>query len=257
MEDIPAGSGLLVWYAPFYQPKVQKELQEVGSPHSLVGAMVVTQKVSRGVQPATKKPLVVAPSLTKIVVGQGEVTFTHHSVQQADDDSHFSRPLIYLEDKCSTGILPPRCTQLPESSSTLMLQGTAQTKKYSLGGKTIELYSGQSAQVNLRPSIQLATVSEDLAGPECVVRLTVTAAQESDGDQELLGEDDQELLGEDDQELLGEDDQVLLGEDVPEDLDLVPPSEAEGTRKAHASPTSPNKRKYRQLNEHNAGRFKK
>lgn len=252
VKDIPAGSGLLVWYAPFYQPKVQKELQEVGSPHSLVGAMVVTQKVSRSVQSSAKKSIVVAPSLARIVVGQGEVTFTHHSVQQTDADCQFSHQLIYLEDKCAPGIMPARCTQLPESPSTLMVQRIGQTKKYPLEGKPIELYGNQPAQANLSPSIHLVSVSEDSPGPECVVRLTVTAAQEVGDDQEPLS-DDQELLG-DDQELLS-DDQELLGDDTSEDLPLALPSSSEGTRKLCTGPLVSHKGKYKKLNVHKSGRF--
>ncbi|XP_050692853.1 uncharacterized protein LOC126983785 isoform X2 [Eriocheir sinensis] len=252
MKDIPAGSGLLVWYAPFYQPKVQKELQEVGSPHSLVGAMVITQKVSRSVQSSAKKSLEEAPSLAKIVVGQGKVTFTHQSVQQVDADGHLPCQLIYLEDECGTGILPNvSCTQLPESPSTFVTQGIAQTKKYLLEGKTIEPYSCQPTQANLRPSIQLASVSEDSPGSECVVRLTVTAAQETGDDQEAG--DDQETG--DDQE--ASDDQELLGDDTAEDLQLDLPTSSEGTSKTHANPMLCHKRIYKKLNVHKSGACKR
>lgn len=219
-----------MWYAPFYQPKVQKELEEVGSPHSLVGATVVTQKVTRSGHPSARKPLVVAPSLAKIVVGRGEVTFTHHSVQQSEVDCHLPHELTDMEDKCATSMVPLRHTALTEHS-TVMFHGFSPTKKYSHGKKTIQLYTGQLPQVSSGPSIQLAPVTEDLSGPECVVRLTITAAPEAG------------------------DEQDLVGEDTAEDIPLPHPRDAEGTRKSHNAVTSRHRRRYRQLNGHKSGRF--
>ena len=225
-ENIHAGAELLVWYAPFYQPKIQKELEEVGSPHSLVGAAAVTQKVIRSGQPTARKPFVVAPSLARIVVGRGEVTFTHHSLQQSETDSHLTHELTDMKDKCATNMMTVRHAAAAELS-TVILQGLVPPKKISNGKKIIQFYTGQ---VSSGPSIQLAPVREDSPGPECVVRLTITAASEA-----------------------GEE-HGLMGEDTSEEMPPLPPNDAEGTRKTHTSTASCHRRRYRQLNGHRSGR---
>uniref|UniRef100_A0A0P4W0T3 C2H2-type domain-containing protein n=1 Tax=Scylla olivacea TaxID=85551 RepID=A0A0P4W0T3_SCYOL len=227
-ENIPAESELVVWYAPFYQPKVQKELEELGSPHSLLGTAVVTQKVIPSGQPPARKNLVVAPSLARIVVGQGEVTFTHHSVPQSDSDCHITHELTDVDGKCATNVVTLRHTAVTELS-TVMLHDFSPTKKYSQGKNTIQLCTSQPSQVSSESSIQLAPVREDATGPECVVRLTITAASEA-----------------------GEE-HALMGEDTAEDVPLPLPSDAEGSGKIHSTVAPRHKKKNRQLNGHQSG----
>ncbi|KAG0723137.1 Zinc finger protein 26 [Chionoecetes opilio] len=230
-EDIPAGSELVVWYAPFYQPKVQKELEEVGSPHSLVGASVVIRRLSHRGQPSARKPEVAAPSLARIVVGQGKVTFTHHSVHPSDGDDQAYCEVTDIEDKCAANTVALRHSALPEPSSSVMLQGFVPSKKYSHGKKIIRLYVGQPPPVSSGPSIQLAPVREDFLGPECVVRLTITAASEAGEEQDLTGED--------------------AADDMP--LPLPSEEEEEGTKNMPATTASRQRRKYKQLNGQRAG----
>ncbi|XP_045114467.1 PR domain zinc finger protein 15-like isoform X2 [Portunus trituberculatus] len=225
-ENIPAGSELVVWYAPFYQPRIQKELEEVGSPHSLVGTAVVTQKVIPSGQPPARKKLVVAPSLARIVVGQGEVTFTHYSVQHNESDCHLTHELTDVDGKCDTNVTQGHAaiTELP----TLMLHDFP-PKKYLQGKKTVQLCTNQPPQVSSGSSIQLAAVREDSTGPECVVRLTITAASEAD------------------------EEQALMGDDTVEDMPLPLPSDIEGSGKLHSTVAPRHRKKYRKLNGHRSG----
>lgn len=97
-EDIEAGSELLVWYASFYLPRVQEELRQLasnkslGQDHSLLGAPSATRRLatkpSLVASHSSDSELTVSPSLARISVGGGQVTFTHNNAWTGEAVDH-------------------------------------------------------------------------------------------------------------------------------------------------------------------------
>lgn len=201
-EDIEAGSELLVWYASFYLPRVQEELRQLagntslGQDHSLLGASTVTRRL------ATKPSLVashssdsalsVSPSLARISVGGGQVTFTHNSAWVGEAFHHITphSPNQFSLHTPMTGLHMGGKGDTRDALVIRQAQTASNPSEYLQSGF---LHGRNEEQVVIRPgyeyslsgrdeeskkSIQVIVDNNGVSEKNCVVSLTITATGE-------------------------------------------------------------------------------
>ncbi|KAG7174943.1 Zinc finger protein 26-like 10 [Homarus americanus] len=188
-EEIEAGSELRVWYAPFYQQKVKEELKALGYGQSLGGAAVLTRRVPLR-PPQSKVPLggqlhISTPSLSRIEVGRGQVTFTHNAKGSEPDSLFLEQPAVTESPLVGNKYLPGeaglgRQIQTPVTSAGYLRDDYIQHKKRvdSLGQDDFG-YSAQTNHTSTSQSIVLVSNRNASREPECIVTFTITAASEN------------------------------------------------------------------------------
>lgn len=201
-EDIKAGSELLVWYASFYLPRVQEELRQLagntslGQDHSLLGAPIVTRRLATKPSLVTShssdSALAVSPSLARISVGGGQVTFTHNSAWVGEAFHHIPPPSpnqfslltptsnLHMGGKGDTrDALVIRQSQTASNLNEYLQSGFLNGRNgdhivirhrydYSLSGRYEES----------KKSIQIIVDNNGVSEKNCVVSLTITATGE-------------------------------------------------------------------------------
>lgn len=181
-EDISEGSELRVWYTPFYQEKMKEELKSLGYNRSLVGSAVVVRKsaVSHHMSHLTPA-LQVSPSLSKIVVGKGQVTFTHSAGGKGYETGLQSKPVLLSGDFVVAA---------PSYNVPWVREGQMLKPKLGLQGESNSLTDQRrgrldangpkpilgTAEVFTKPSIELVTEKNDTHLKERIVTFTITAA---------------------------------------------------------------------------------
>ncbi|XP_042878604.1 zinc finger protein 236-like [Penaeus japonicus] len=180
-EDIPAGSELRVWYTPFYQEKMKEELKSLGYNHSLVGSAVVVRKSGlNNYMPNPPTALQVSPSLSKIIVGKGQVTFTHNAGCKDLETGSQSKPILLAGDLV---VAPPSYVPWGKESQLskpkLGLQGEnnslADQRRDKLDINNSRPILG-TAEVFAKPTIELVSEKGGTQMKERIVTFTVTAA---------------------------------------------------------------------------------
>lgn len=186
VEDIQEGSEMRVWYAAFYEQRLQEELKALGYKQTIGTSHVVTRRVPlrEKCQPdvQTTSSIHVVPSLTKIVVGRGQVVFTH----QNESYSNCLEPPAVSEgfrvtDKYFSGE-HVQGIQSPQSnlSSNFVHENNIINKKrdQNLSAHYYKSLSGTN-QSNTLQSIDLVSNIDSMTEPKCVVTFTITAVSEN------------------------------------------------------------------------------
>ncbi|KAK8753612.1 hypothetical protein OTU49_000649 [Cherax quadricarinatus] len=243
-KEIEEGSELRVWYAPFYQHKVKDELKALGYNQSLVGTSVLTRRVpfeqSQAKTPA-ETYLHVAPSLTRIIVGKDQITFTHSAIQgeREHDNNFIKHPLVPnahpVADKYFSSEIELEkqiTTTVSSSGNYLCEKNIQQKKKDETANEGNFEFCPQVNQSSLVQSIVLVNNRDITREPECIVTFTITAASENSDSSPSHNEhyDNFSLHSEG----------CLLGDDLHEDS----PAEVDGDCKSFKSAT-PKRKSYK------------
>lgn len=181
-EDISEGSELRVWYTTFYQEKMKEELKSLGYNRSLVGSAVVVRKPAGSHHmPHLTAALQVSPSLSKIVVGKGQVTFTHNAGGREYETGLQNKPVLLSGDfvVAAPSYNVPWIREGQMSKPKMGLQGESNSltdqRRGRLDANGPKPILG-TADVVTKPSIELVNEKNDTHLKERIVTFSITAA---------------------------------------------------------------------------------
>ncbi|XP_069192463.1 PR domain zinc finger protein 15-like isoform X2 [Procambarus clarkii] len=183
-EDIEVGSELRVWYAPFYQQKVKEELKALGNRHTLVDTTLLAPTVpleQSGAKFPAESLLHMAPSLSRIVVGKDQITFTH-SLRGGENDKYIKcspapEGTFAADRYFSNDIGPGKQMQMAASSSYLWENHIHGRKKDETSSQSNYMHYSHVNQTSTTQSIVLVNNRDSASDPEFVVTFTITAAE--------------------------------------------------------------------------------
>lgn len=184
-EEIQEGSELHVWYTTSYEQKLQEELKALGYVQNTgVSHISAHSAIPRLPQASVQSisPLHIAPSLSKISVGRGQVTFTHRCESYG---SIVKAPTVsegfLVTDKyfSADGV---QGSQSHSVYSCNYIHGTSITEKRDQGLSSHSLkYIAATNQSNILQSIELVNDIDNLNEFECIVTLKLTAVPDAEG----------------------------------------------------------------------------
>lgn len=245
-EEIQEGSELRVWYAPFYQQKIKEELKALGYSQTLVSTAVVTRRVPvKQSLPtfSTGAPLHISHTLSRIVVGRGQVTFTHNA-REGERDSQFLEQLTvtggnFRVDKYKSSEIVKGRQNHSTNACGYSHENYIQRKKKDLNSSHDIGYVSQTEETNTTASIQLVNNRDNERELECIVTFTITAASENHD----LGSYHSEHYGSNN----------FQSENCPNGDDTHEESLEGRDRKQSSFPSTTLKRKYYKLREPKSG----
>lgn len=182
-EEIQEGSEMRVWYATFYEQKLQEKFKSLGFMQNTNSSSAAMQRVLFRNQSNTQSPCVVhvVPSLSKIVVEKSQVIFTHTT---ESFNTTLKPPAVheslFVTDKYFPGETVQRGQSHSVPSANYVHENNIMEKKRDQGF-TLHDYrhiAGTNLSSALQ-SIELMNTADNLNNHECVVTITISAVPEN------------------------------------------------------------------------------